>query len=125
GQAEAHRAGARVGWLAERQLAAAEHLRPRVELDVDLQPDDGFPVLARHQAFLHGAASKPIACSSAYAAPSIAFSLNAGPASWKPVGSSSLSPFGIEIAGMPASGIGTVQKSLRYIAYGSFIFAPS
>ena len=37
------------------------------------------------------------------------FSLNAGPASWKPTGRPSLSPQGIEIAGMPASDIGTVK----------------
>ena len=48
GQAEADRAGARVGLLAEAQLAAAEHLRARLELDVDLQADDGFvPALMR------------------------------------------------------------------------------
>ena len=37
------------------------------------------------------------------------FSLNAGPASWKPTGRPSASPHGIEIAGMPASDIGTVK----------------
>ena len=37
------------------------------------------------------------------------FSLNAGPAIWKPVGSPSASPLGIEMAGRPASEIGTVQ----------------
>ena len=42
GQPEADRARARVRLLAEAQLAAAEHLRARGELDVDLQPDDGF-----------------------------------------------------------------------------------
>ena len=42
GQAEADRAGARVRLLAEAQLAPAEHLRAGLELDVDLQPDDGF-----------------------------------------------------------------------------------
>ena len=89
---------------------------------MDLQPDDGLPGLMR---CLHGAASKPIACSSAKAASSSAFSLNAGPASWRPTGSPSLSPLGIEIAGIPASDIGTVQKSLRYIASGSAVLAPS
>ena len=44
GQAEADRARARVRRLAEAQLAAAEHLRARVELDVDLQADDGLPL---------------------------------------------------------------------------------
>ena len=37
------------------------------------------------------------------------FSLNAGPASWMPTGRPSDRPPGIEIAGMPASGIGTVK----------------
>ena len=55
------------------------------------------------------------------------FSLNAGPASWKPTGKAvarRASPHGIEIAGIPASDIGTVQKSLRYIASGSAVFGP-
>ena len=34
-------------------------------------------------------------------------------------------PAGIEIAGMPASGIGTVKKSFMYIASGSSVFSPS
>ena len=53
--------------------------------------------------------SKPIACSSACAASRIRFSLNAGPVIWNEVGRPSLRPLGIEIAGIPASGIGTVQ----------------
>ncbi len=35
------------------------------------------------------------------------------------------SPQGIEIAGIPASDIGTVQKSLMYIDHGSPVFSPS
>ena len=69
--------------------------------------------------------SKPIACSSAWAASRIRFSLNAGPAIWKPTGRPSARPFGIETAGMPASDIGTVQTSFRYIASGSAVLAPS
>ena len=54
--------------------------------------------------------SKPIACSSAWAASRMRFSLNAGPAIWKPIGQARrTSPLGIEIAGRPASEIGTVQ----------------
>ena len=34
---------------------------------------------------------------------------NAGPAIWKPTGSPSDSPHGIDTAGRPASGIGTVK----------------
>ena len=64
GQAEADRAGARVRRLAERQLAAAEHLRPRAELDVDLQADDGL-VVGHARRSRAGELSKPIACSSA------------------------------------------------------------
>jgi hypothetical protein len=41
-QADGARPG--VGRLAERQLAPAEHLRPRAELHVDLQADDGLEV---------------------------------------------------------------------------------
>src|SRR5262245_36773945 len=58
---------------------------------------------------------KPIACSSAWAVSRIAESLKAGPAIWKPTGRSGpppsgcARPAGIEIAGIPASGIGTVQ----------------
>ena len=53
--------------------------------------------------------SKPIACSSACAASSSRFSLKAGPAICRPTGRPSLSPQGIEMAGIPASDIGTVQ----------------
>src|ERR1700760_2516014 len=120
-QAEADRADVHVGRIAEREVTAAEHLGPGLELDVDLQPD--HRLVAAH--VLAPPASKPIAPSRAWAASSIRFSLNAGPASWNPTGSPSLSPDGIEIAGIPASGIGTVQKSLRYIASGSAVLAPS
>ena len=69
--------------------------------------------------------SNPKASSSALAIDRIEFSLNAGPAICSPVGSPSLSPFGIETAGIPASDIGTVQKSLRYISSGSAVLDPS
>src|SRR4029077_10062788 len=104
-KAKADRARARVRRLAERQPAAAEHLRVRLQLDVDLQADDRL-VFAQVNALVE---SKPIACSSAWAASRIRFSLNAGPASWKPTGSPSDSPHGIEIAGRPASEVGTVK----------------
>ena len=90
---------------------------------MDLEADDGL-VLASLSARA-ALPSNPIACSSANAASSSRLSLNAGPASWKPTGRPSLSPHGIEIAGIPASDIGTVQKSFRYIASGSSVFAPS
>ena len=63
GQPQADRAGARVGRLAEGQLAAAEHLRRGRELDVDLQADDRL-VLGRAHARAADP-SKPSACSSA------------------------------------------------------------
>ena len=47
------------------------------------------------------------------------------PAARGPPPSGSASPAGIEIAGIPASGIGTVKKSFRYIASGSSVFSPS
>ena len=78
-----------------------------------------------------GRASKPIACSSAKAASSRLCSAKAGAAIWKPTGScgpppsGSARPAGIEIAGIPASGIGTVKKSFMYIASGSSVFSPS
>ena len=62
-----------------------------------------------------GSASKPIAASSAWAAASSRFSLNAGPAICRPTGSPSDRPHGIEIAGIPARLTGIVQTSERYI----------
>src|ERR1019366_1161127 len=126
-QAEADRAGVDVGLISERELATAEHLRARSQLDVDLQPDHRLVCHTAHPPPPRraGLPSKPIACSSANATSSMRLSLNAGPASWKPTGSPSLHPEGMEIAGMPANGIGTVQKSLRYMASGSSVLAPS
>ena len=46
---EADRARARVRLGEVLELAAAEHLRPRLQMDVDLEPDDGFP-LSAHRA---------------------------------------------------------------------------
>ena len=103
-------AGLRIGVVTE--LCEAEGIEPDVTARVREAVDALEP-------------SKPIACSSAWAASRMRFSLNAGPASWNAVGNPSARPFGIEIAGMPASGIGTVQKSLRYIASGSSVLAPS
>ena len=102
GVAEADRADERVRLLAERERAAAEHLRPRAQLHVDLDADDGLVV---HP---HRHPSNAIDFSSACAASRMRASLNAGPAIWKPTGSPSERPHGIEMAGMPASGIGTV-----------------
>ena len=47
GMGQADRAGARVLGRAEAGLAAAEHLRPRLQVDVDLQADHRLPVPLR------------------------------------------------------------------------------
>ncbi len=67
GQPQADGAGARVGGLAEGELAAAEHLRRGRELDVDLQADDRLVLDGAARAAHARAAdpSKPSACSSA------------------------------------------------------------
>ena len=66
---EADRAGLRVRRAAEAVLAAAEHLRPRLQLHVDLEADHRFP--RRHcgssSPNLSGTGSKPIAASRAAA----------------------------------------------------------
>jgi hypothetical protein len=43
GMGEADRAGAGVLGRKVLELAAAEHLRPRLQVDVDLEADDRFP----------------------------------------------------------------------------------
>ena len=53
------------------------------------------------------------------------FSLNAGPMSWKPTGSPSLSPQGMLTAGSPARLAGMVQMSLMYMASGSSVREPA
>src|SRR5579875_1727674 len=115
--------------VAEGKLAPAEHLGARLQLNVNLEADDRLvlDLFAHAVSFPRraGPPSKPSACSSAKAQSSSRFSLKAGPPSWNPTGRPSLRPQGMEIAGMPASDIGTVQKSFRYIASGSFDFAPS
>src|SRR5665811_2593699 len=47
GMGEADRTGMDAGLVAEGELAAAEHLRPGRELDVDLQPDHGLELSHR------------------------------------------------------------------------------
>ena len=50
GMAQADRADVRVGRRAELVAAAAEHLRLGAELDVALEPDDGFDSVMRRLA---------------------------------------------------------------------------
>mgnify|MGYP003694438677 CR=1 FL=1 len=57
GKREAHRTRARVRLAAEPALAAAEHLRVRLELHVDLEADDRFPL--RHEETPSPAAAAP------------------------------------------------------------------
>src|SRR5206468_962548 len=61
---EAHGARLAVRLATEAIAATAEHLRLRLQLDVDLQPDHGLPRHLRRS----GTTSKPIACSRACAA---------------------------------------------------------
>ena len=53
------------------------------------------------------------------------FSLKAGPMSWKPTGSPSLSPQGMLMAGRPARFTGMVQMSHMYIDSGSAVREPA
>ena len=108
---QADRAGVGVRLVAEGQRAAAEHLGARAQLDVDLHPDHRLegPGLGLRDRHGRGTPSKPIAFSTAWAASRMRLSLKAGPAIWKPTGSPSERPHGIETAGTPARGIGTVK----------------
>ena len=51
GKRKAHRTRARVRLAAEPGFAAAEHLRVRLELHVDLEPDDRFPLRHARNSF--------------------------------------------------------------------------
>src|SRR5436190_19994040 len=109
--AEADRAGVDVRLVAEGERAAAEHLRARFQLHVDLQADDrlvavggrGLPSLDGGHAAT-GIPSKPSARSRAKEASRSLFSENAGPASCNPTGRPSDGPLGREMAGMRGSG---------------------
>ena len=65
GETQADGAGVDVRRIAERQLAAAEHLRSRLQLDVDLKPDHRLVVGSAALTLALRVRSKPIACSSA------------------------------------------------------------
>src|SRR5438093_7976323 len=117
---EAHRTGKRVRRVPEPVRAAAEHLRLRLQLDVDFQPDDRFPAHGNRS----GTKSKAKARSSAWPARKSAFSENCGPISCRPTGSPSESPHGMESPGSPAMLDGIVSRSHAYIARGSSALAP-
>src|SRR5579875_181142 len=111
GQPQADGADVGVRGIAEGDPTAAEELGPGGELDVDLQADHRLQLPA---SYTHPSLpEKPSAPSRAWAASSSSCSLKWGPASCSPTGScrppSSAKPQGIEIAGIPASDIGTVK----------------
>src|SRR5262249_13210208 len=109
GETEADGARVRVLPRTEARLAAAEHLRLRLELHVDLEPDDRVPAGAHRSR--SGTPSKPIACSSAWPAWKRVFSPNWRPISCKPTGSPSESPDGMLSPGNPARQEGIVITS--------------
>src|SRR4249919_1647263 len=124
GEAEADGARLCVLTAAEAVCAAAEHLRPCLQLDVDLEPNDGFPRMRTHRS-RSGTGSKPSARSSACPALKSVFSESCGPISCSPTGSPSESPHGTFRPGSPAMHEGIVSRSDRYIASGSAAFSPS
>src|SRR5262249_48365827 len=113
--AEADRARSRVLGVAVAERAAAEQLRPGLQVDVDLEPDDRFPVAHRSGA---GTESNWRARSGAWGVRNSVFSENCGPISWSPTGSPSERPHGIDGPGRPAMLAGIVRRSERYMASG-------
>src|SRR5262249_8799228 len=102
------------------ERAPAEHLRPRLQVDMDLEPDYGFPVHRKRS----GTQSNSSARSSACPARKSVFSENCGPISCRPTGKASERPHGIESPGIPAMFEGIVSTSARYIASGFSVRAP-
>src|SRR6478609_8274061 len=119
-EAEADRACLRVLARAEAHRAAAEHLRPRLQLDVDLEPDHGLPAHRSRS----GTVSKASARSRAWPTANSPFSPNCRPISCSPTGSPSERPHGIERPGSPARHEGIVSRSHAYIASGSADLSP-
>src|SRR5438067_997187 len=122
--AEADGARERVRRLAEAGRAATEHLRARLQVDMHLEPDDGLPAVCAHRS-PSGTKSNPSARSRAWPARKSVFSENCGPINWRPTGSPSERPHGIESPGIPAMFDGIVSTSERYIASGFAVFSPS
>src|ERR671932_1649026 len=121
----------------ERELEVADQHGPRAVEDARLGAEDparrddelGRPVLdpphAAAPARRVGTGSKARARSSAWPARKSVFSENCGPISWRPTGSPSESPHGIERPGRPAMFGGIVSTSERYMASGFSVRAPS
>src|SRR5437870_442549 len=97
---KADRASPRVRLAEVLELTAAKHLRPCLQVDVDLEPDDGFP--QRLHRSRSGTVSKPSACSSTWPTRKSVFSPNCRPISCRPTGSPSLRPQGMFRPGSPA-----------------------
>src|SRR6202020_746028 len=70
-ESKTYGAGVDVRRVAKGQIAAAEHLRPCLQLDVNLEADDGLPAFSRGAHRRASRPSNPIAVSSANAASSI------------------------------------------------------
>ena len=128
GEAEAARAGVDVWILAKGQLAAAEHLRPGLELNVDLEPDHRlvFDRAQRLSPFPSGRAAveRDLPLQRKGGVEQCVLG-ERGRRELQTDRQAINGPQGIETAGIPASDIGTVYRSLRYIASGSSVFAPS
>src|SRR6266545_4390559 len=103
----------------ERELHVAEDAPARRQ-ELGGGIDERLPHRSRS-----GTVSNPIARSSACPARKSVFSPNCRPISCRPTGRPSLRPHGMERPGRPATQDGIVSRSLRYIASGSCVFAPS
>ena len=111
----------------EHRARAVEHARLHAEDTLDRGHELGRRILEahRHPASLAGTGSKPSARSSAWPTRKSVFSENCGPISCSPTGSPSDSPHGTFRPGSPARHDGIVSRSLRYIASGLSVRAPS
>ena len=118
-QAEADRADVGVGRIAEGGDAAAEHLGPGALLDVDLQPDDGFP---GHQ---RTSAAAPRAASSVSPRPASAPRRNRARSAARRRAAPRMRPTGRLMAGRPARLTAETKMSARYIDTGSSVFSPA
>ena len=102
-----------VGFLTEAPRGRREHLGTGVQLDVDLEADDDFPIRRRcaHRAACWWA--KPWAASKRRPAARSLASESGAPTRWKPTGRWPDLPQGTEMAGSPARLAGIVKMSSR------------
>src|SRR5262249_11892462 len=120
GEAEAHGTRLRVLPRPESDRAAAEHLRPRLQLHVDLESSDRLPGPVNRSVTV----SHPVASTSTCPSRKRPFSPSCPPISCSPTGRPSESPHGIESPGNPARQDGIVSRSQAYIASGSAALSP-